>query len=234
MIVLIIVATIFAQEAPIHIGNIQSLTLRANELTNYRRVAPVPQLVCTGYCSSTDLLPKIVQCTNVGTDGAKINWKCEADLDKRVKFGTLKVQCEGFHKTGDDWVLPGSCSLTYELTKVFTFQSREPIVTRRVEIRNTDESEQWAGFLIGLVVVSLLLLFVVALCLPMRTFRTEESRYVSYGASDSFSTGLFVGSALSRPSTSSYYSTYPSTTTTTYTYPSTSTRSGYASTEDSR
>ncbi|CAB5182908.1 unnamed protein product [Rhizophagus irregularis] len=45
----------------------------------------------------------------------KSNWKCEADLPKSLKFGRLKVTCEGYEHPNDQYVLKGSCGLKYTL-----------------------------------------------------------------------------------------------------------------------
>lgn len=51
---------------------------------------------------------------------SEIQWKCEADLDQRVKFGRMTVSCEGYNGVDDEWVVDGSCSLQYELDRTYS------------------------------------------------------------------------------------------------------------------
>jgi hypothetical protein len=100
----------------IPLSQIQSITLHEGKYTTHRRVSAVPQLKCAGGDAfGSSYRPKVIQCYNKGSDGKTVNWKCEADLDERVKFGSLNVQCEGYRFRDDDWVLQGSCGLEYEL-----------------------------------------------------------------------------------------------------------------------
>lgn len=58
--------------------------------------------------------------TNIILILPEIQWKCEADLDQRVKFGRMTVSCEGYNGVDDEWVVDGSCSLQYELDRTYT------------------------------------------------------------------------------------------------------------------
>lgn len=82
-------------------------------MTHHRRLPPVPQLTCTGMCNVE--LPRIVACENVAHRKGLVIWDCNADLPAGVKFGKMKVSCEGADYSGDEVVLQGSCGLTYEL-----------------------------------------------------------------------------------------------------------------------
>lgn len=99
-------------------SDIGALTFTANRLTVARRVPAIPQLECLGGPLCTEaLMPKTVQCRNVGTDGNTVQWRCDAELDNSVKFGRIEVNCEGFEFPGDPYVLVGSCGLEYELLR---------------------------------------------------------------------------------------------------------------------
>jgi hypothetical protein len=79
--------------------------------------------------SDYSLHPTTVQCLNVGHDGKNVQWKCEANLDSKVKcthfliwefvlivlVGKLVVSCEGYNSRDDPNVLVGSCALQYGL-----------------------------------------------------------------------------------------------------------------------
>lgn len=45
----------------------------------------------------------------------QISWHCEADLDDSVKFGLMRITCEGYSGANDTFILKGSCGLEYEL-----------------------------------------------------------------------------------------------------------------------
>mgnify|MGYP001130931455 CR=1 FL=1 len=96
--------------------DVSALTFHAGARTTGRRTSPVPQLSCVGGgACKPQYEPSTVQCTNVGYDGDSIQWRCEAELDRAVKFGDVTVGCEGYHDSNDERVLRGSCGLEYEL-----------------------------------------------------------------------------------------------------------------------
>ena len=95
--------------------DVDTLTLRAGRVTAARRMPAAPQLECIGALCVPGLMPDSVQCYNRGEDGNSVQWQCDAELDKSVKFGRLDVNCEGFSMAGDPNVLVGSCGLRYEL-----------------------------------------------------------------------------------------------------------------------
>eukprot|EP00899_Mesostigma_viride_P021604 jgi/Mesvir1/29445/Mv23024-RA.2 len=58
-----------------------------------------------------------VQCRNVGSDGRDIQWKCEADLPRHLRFAKTEVTCEGYSYPDDPDILEGSCGLEYSLKR---------------------------------------------------------------------------------------------------------------------
>jgi hypothetical protein len=101
--------------ASVAMRDIKAVTLVAGRVTAARRGPAVPQLECRGSLCTEEFMPKTAQCYNMGSDGKSVQWKCDAELDNRVKFGRTEVSCEGFEFTGDTEVLVGSCGLEYEL-----------------------------------------------------------------------------------------------------------------------
>ena len=95
------------------IRSVASLSLRRGAMTTGRRSSPVQQLTCTGW--NCGYAPDTVRCTNAGWDGSDVQWTCKAELDSRVKFGVMDVQCEGYEYPSDPDILAGSCGLTYSL-----------------------------------------------------------------------------------------------------------------------
>jgi len=101
----------------VRMTDISALTFVRGEMTKGRRLAPISQLECAPGSARNDftLHPHSVQCINVGNDGINVQWKCEANLDPRVKFGKIVVSCEGFSHKDDPYALVGSCGLKYGL-----------------------------------------------------------------------------------------------------------------------
>ncbi|KAM0750007.1 DUF1183-domain-containing protein [Meredithblackwellia eburnea MCA 4105] len=97
--------------------SITALTLRAGQKTTSRRLSPVPQLQCKG-SACRKFQPDVVQCVPVGSSGgADVEWSCQAELPRGIRFGNLEVGCEGWDDSSDPYVLKGSCGLTYNLVK---------------------------------------------------------------------------------------------------------------------
>lgn len=114
----------FSQERPpgrdaILLSNVKALTLRTNSLTTSRRVAPIPQLTCTGPSRRICNLYKIdtMRCMNAGYDYDEedVQWTCTAQLPPEFKLGSTDVVCEGYRSADDKWVLKGSCGVEYRL-----------------------------------------------------------------------------------------------------------------------
>ncbi len=101
------------------LSEVKTLTLNPGQQTTGRRSSPQPQLQCTGGAGKQyahTLGP--VQCYNTGFDGRDFQWRCESQMDGRVRFGRLDVSCEGYRDPDDEWILAGSCGLEYELDLV--------------------------------------------------------------------------------------------------------------------
>lgn len=101
------------------LSRVQSLTLRPNRLTTSRRLAPIPQLTCTGPSKSVcDMYTlETMRCINAGFDYDEedIQWTCTAPLPPEFKLGSTDVVCEGYRNADDKWVLKGSCGVEYRL-----------------------------------------------------------------------------------------------------------------------
>ncbi|XP_059160993.1 store-operated calcium entry-associated regulatory factor-like [Physella acuta] len=101
------------------LSDVKVLTLHQGRMTNSRRSSPVPQLKCVGGSAQYKFTPKVVQCTNRGSDGYDIQWECKSDMDNAYRFGHVEVSCEGYDYPNDPFILKGSCGLefTIELTE---------------------------------------------------------------------------------------------------------------------
>jgi hypothetical protein len=95
--------------------DITALTFVDGRQTAARRIDPRPQLVCQGDACATSK-PPTMRCINEGFNGVAVQWKCEAaNMDPSLRIGEAIVRCEGYERPGDEYVLAGSCALTYEL-----------------------------------------------------------------------------------------------------------------------
>lgn len=98
------------------LSQVKALTLRSSAKTAHRRVSAVPQLTCTGPgCSYFTV--DTMRCKNMGSSyGTEdIEWSCEADTPTDFKLGSTEVTCEGYESSNDEYVLKGSCGVTYRL-----------------------------------------------------------------------------------------------------------------------
>ena len=149
------------------LASVGALTLRSGALTTARRTAPQPQLACSG--SECAHAPSTVRCVNAGLDtlGA-VQWTCEATLGEALSFGRVHVSCEGYSRPGDPYVLPGSCSLEYDLVRRHT-DARTPHAERVHVVSDSSSSSSstaaaapWTGTEVtGAVVTALAFAFVV-------------------------------------------------------------------------
>ena len=153
--------------------DVETLTLHRGKSTKARRVEGVQQLSChdrEGSALCNAYAPDVVQCVNKGTnDKQEVQWKCEAELDKNVRFGRMDVSCEGYHSAEDPYVLVGSCGLEYELERTTPYH-RDPLPPpviqpgkKKVEpapVRVEENKHQHESSSLGPVIVCLLLALV--------------------------------------------------------------------------
>ncbi|CAG8506396.1 1893_t:CDS:2, partial [Scutellospora calospora] len=75
------------RDVKVHIENVKTITLHRGELTNGRRNTPIDQMRCVGGDACHRYSPDVIQCTNTGSDGLDVNWRCNAELPDYLKFG---------------------------------------------------------------------------------------------------------------------------------------------------
>lgn len=138
----------------IPLSGIKALTLYKGQYANRQRSTQL-QLQCQGGSAGCQHIPDVIQCTNVGYDGIKDSWKCEAKLPNGVNLGSIEVVCEGYGYPGDHLVRVGSCVLQ------FTLEGHTPITTY-------DNSNIFTGF-----IVVILLTFLICLCLISSSSRSR-------------------------------------------------------------
>lgn len=116
---ILILLSLTAVLAQVHIQDVKVLTLYHDEYTTGRRSAPVPQLRCVGGTAMSEgYRIKSMQCHNQGFDGHDINWKCEAVIPNNMKLGWITVNCEGYDFPEDPRILIDSCGAEFELSYV--------------------------------------------------------------------------------------------------------------------
>lgn len=76
----------------VRLDDVQALTLHRGKTTTSKRAQATPQLTCLG--GPCEYEPDTVNCENVGSDGMEVQWKCEAELPKDIKFAGTQVTCE--------------------------------------------------------------------------------------------------------------------------------------------
>jgi hypothetical protein len=115
LIITLATATFRDQSEKVLLSDVKALTLHHGQMTRARRSPPVPQLKCVGGSALYKFTPKVVQCSNKGSDGYDIQWQCKTDMDNSYRFGHVEVTCEGYDYPNDPYVLKGSCGLEYTL-----------------------------------------------------------------------------------------------------------------------
>lgn len=141
-----------AKEERVKLTEVQVITLYKDQYTNSRRLPPIPQLKCVGsFWKCQTYSPNFVQCYNKGYDGLDVQWECKANLDKSVRFGIIKVMCEGYNFPQDPFILAGSCGLEYTLELSRT--------NRNYDYYNTNlyETSKLSNFLTLLIMVVIIL-----------------------------------------------------------------------------
>eukprot|EP00762_Andalucia_godoyi_P002607 ANDGO_03339.mRNA.1 Store-operated calcium entry-associated regulatory factor len=165
---LCIAACIFASASAsdrIRLRDISSLTFYADEKAVSRRFSPEPQLKCVkgSACGSSELTPRVVQCTNKGLDDhGSINWSCESSLKSSVSLGMTNVVCEGYSRPGDEYVLAGSCFLEYEL--VFSGSASSHHRDYASAYYDSEDPRSWGQTIGTLVFCGFLAFLVIKMC----------------------------------------------------------------------
>ncbi|GAA5936677.1 hypothetical protein JCM1841_000222 [Sporobolomyces salmonicolor] len=164
----------------IPMSSLTALTLQSSRRTTSRRLPPVPQLTCRGKCSYQ---PDVVQCVKVGDDGAGgVEWKCEADLPRGVRFGEVEVGCEGWDGPDDPYVLRGSCGLTYHLVRSSSALEDGPSLGERFSPYLPSSKETMFSSLFNLlfVLASLYMLYAFLRSLFPASFRLPRIPFSSF------------------------------------------------------
>ncbi|EGC28333.1 hypothetical protein DICPUDRAFT_160311 [Dictyostelium purpureum] len=138
--------------------DVQTLTLKAGEMTKSRRSSPIKQIECVGGSARKEyeLYPASIQCYNMGSnyDNNDVQWRCDANLDTSVKLGKIDVSCEGFSYPDDPYITAGSCGVFYELE--YTDYSRRA--------SNSSDETGWVSTAAWFLIICFILYIVVNHC----------------------------------------------------------------------
>jgi hypothetical protein len=89
------------------------IRMLTSEITTHRRVPAIFQLRCLGPgCAHYQV--NSMCCTNRGADPrtGSPRWACSANLPRNLKLECVRVDCEGYSNSDDEFVLEGSCGVT--------------------------------------------------------------------------------------------------------------------------
>ena len=119
LVFLVMVMASVAALSPVAYRDVQSIVLRAGEMTAGRR-SVVPQMSNVGPAYDAALLPSAIQCSNLGWDGHQYTWKCQAQLANGIDLARTEVTCEDWDPPtrdarADDVMTAGSCGVEYAL-----------------------------------------------------------------------------------------------------------------------
>ncbi|CAG8616984.1 13065_t:CDS:2 [Dentiscutata heterogama] len=78
-----------ARDVKVRLEDVKTITLYRGELTAGQRNNPIEQLRCVGGDACHMYTPDVIQCTNTGSDGLDVNWRCNAELPDYLKFGPV-------------------------------------------------------------------------------------------------------------------------------------------------
>lgn len=95
----------------VRLQDLNELTFRKDIWTKNVRDPPTTQLIYAGGNARRNATQvRLVKCVNTGDD-----WNCTANLDPVLNFTKLTINCEGATHSDDEYILPESCYLEYEL-----------------------------------------------------------------------------------------------------------------------
>ncbi|BFZ16803.1 hypothetical protein BsWGS_19842 [Bradybaena similaris] len=157
------------------LSDVKVLTLHHGQMTNARRSPAVPQLKRVGGSAHYKFTPKVVQCTNKGSDGYDIQWECKTDMDNAYRFGPVEVTCEGYDYPNDPYVLKGSCGLEYTLEFTEEGLQREQ-QKGGYSYHNSYKYEGSSGGVNGLIFIAVIILvmyFIYKVCIAPNDYTAE-------------------------------------------------------------
>lgn len=133
--VLAFASTINGHQYGVRLQDLSELTFRKDIWTKIVREPPTTQLVFVGGNARRNMSQvKFVKCLNTGDD-----WNCTvSNLDPVLNFTKTSINCEGATHPDDEYILPESCYLEYELNYMPVVQLGN--ITKST---NPDNATEW-------------------------------------------------------------------------------------------
>lgn len=100
---------------PILMKDMEVLSFYNDGITGTIRGQPIPQMVLLTPGVPEHAVPKEIVCKNIGWDGLNVHWDCSSEMKSEWNIENPIISCEGWSGPGDEYVVPGSCSISYEL-----------------------------------------------------------------------------------------------------------------------
>lgn len=112
--IILLIAGVLAVQ-PIHMRDMEVLSFYSDGYTGTMRGQPIPQMTLLTSHVPRDVIPDEIVCTNMGWDGLNVHWDCKAELKESWNLVRPSISCEGWSGPGDEYVVPGSCAISYEM-----------------------------------------------------------------------------------------------------------------------
>lgn len=101
-----------ADERRILLRDIPTLLFESGKVGTGFRTDPVPQMTQVG---GPRMSVSRIWCKNIGWDGRRVLWECRLPDDVPAVLGDFEITCEGYERSGDPYILAGSCGIEYSL-----------------------------------------------------------------------------------------------------------------------
>jgi hypothetical protein len=108
------------------LSSISSLTFYPNTLTSFKKTRPIQQMNCKSMNCNVKLLS--ITCTNLGIINNDVVWNCVANGLNGYKLIHSTVSCEGYDYPTDPYIVKGSCKVSYDIDRMYTFKRYTTVI----------------------------------------------------------------------------------------------------------
>jgi hypothetical protein len=102
------------------------------------------------------------------SDGAWVDWRCEADLPMGAKLVDVVVQCEGFDYPDDPYILADSCGVSFSIV-----WNKFHYVESTALLNSDKDANYWNTYMVSMVI------FVIVLFLGIILFGVSSPRKIA-------------------------------------------------------
>lgn len=144
----LLVLSVGAAKRKVLLSSVGVITFEQGQYCASNRGDRVPKLRCDGAnCAAVSRHVASVQCKSQGTDDTgSTNWRCTGSIPKGCKFLSNRVSCEGYEGLDDDYIVPGSCGLTYSLDCGRLDGAQDEERALRLKVKQQREAEQQRAY----------------------------------------------------------------------------------------